>query len=256
MTLPRLRYDRIIWVLFLVIIGVVLLSAIRGRKNSFADRTEVEVVPLNGEDKLISEANVRQLLLRTFGSDLNGTELGRLEMERMEQEVEKDPFVYNADVYVDQNNILRVKIDQRAPMVRVLDNDGGNYYLDENGIKMPPSANFAAHVIVATGNLPPYSPDFQKKKRSRLKDLFLLTQTILADDFLKHFVQQIHVTNTDDFVLVPLVGDQKIVVGSIRHLEDKIERLKIFYRQGMPYAGWRKYETINLKYSGQVVCRK
>jgi cell division protein FtsQ len=35
-----------------------------------------------------------------------------------------------------------------------------------------------------------------------------------------------------------------------------LNRLKIFYKEGMPYEGWRKYETINLKYSGQVVCKR
>ena len=55
---------------------------------------------------------------------------------------------------------------------------------------------------------------------------------------------------------LPLIGDQKIVLGSARKIEDKLHRLKIFYQQGMPYAGWNLYETINLKYNGQVVCRK
>ena len=30
----------------------------------------------------------------------------------------------------------------------------------------------------------------------------------------------------------------------------------MFYREGMPYTGWRLYESINLKYNGQVVCRR
>jgi cell division protein FtsQ len=89
-----------------------------------------------------------------------------------------------------------------------------------------------------------------------LKDLFNLTKTLLADEFLKAFIQQIHLNNAGDFILVPLIGDQKIVLGSARKLEDKLNRLKIFYQQGMPYEGWTKYETINLKYGGQVVCKR
>ncbi len=121
---------------------------------------------------------------------------------------------------------------------------------------MPPSKNFAARVIVATGNVSPYTPEFREKRKSTLKDLFNITQTLLTDEFLKSFIQQIHVNNAGEFILVPLVGDQKIELGSARKLEDKLNRLKIFYQQGMPYEGWRKYETINLKYSGQVVCRR
>lgn len=253
---PSLRYDRIYWMLFVLITLVILVGAVARKKTSFADRTQVEVVPLPDGDKLISERDVSQALLRSFGNTLEGTELARLDVERMERVLEEDPFVENADTYVDQKNILHVRIRQRAPMLRVLDNSGGNYYLDSKGVKMPPSKNFTARVLVATGNVAPYTPEFRDKKRNTLKDLFALSNVILADDFLNSFIQQIHVNNAGEFILVPLVGNQKIMLGSIRRLDDKFSRLKIFYREAMPYAGWQAYETINLKYSGQVVCRK
>ena len=253
---PHIRYDRILWVVFLLVVLLVLFTAINRKKNTFADGVQVEVVPLAGGDKLISERDVRQALLVSFGNTLEGTELGRLEVERMERVLEADPFVLDAETYIDQKDVLHVKITQREPVLRVLDNNGGNYYLDKAGKKMPPSKNFAARVMVATGNVAPYTPEFREKKKNTLKDLFNLTQTLLADEFLASFVQQIHVNNAGEFVLVPLVGDQQIVLGSTRRLEDKLNRLKIFYREGMPYAGWRAYSTINLKYSGQVVCRR
>ncbi|MBL7826366.1 MAG: hypothetical protein JNJ57_07030 [Saprospiraceae bacterium] len=255
--IPNIRYDRIIWVMFLLVVGLLLYSAIGKRKNSFAEGIEVEVKPLESGDKLISERDVRQALLRSFGNTLEGTEVAQLEVERMERVLEEDPFVFNAETYMDQHNIFHVKVEQREPILRILDNNGANYYLDKNGVKMPPSKNFAARVVVATGNIAPYQEDFRKrKKRNTLKDLFALTETLMADEFLSVFIQQIHVTNTGDFVLVPLIGDQNIVLGSVRRVEDKLRRLKVFYQEGMPYAGWRKYESINLKYNGQVVCKR
>jgi cell division protein FtsQ len=53
-----------------------------------------------------------------------------------------------------------------------------------------------------------------------------------------------------------LVGDQKILLGSARKLDDKLARLKTFYQKAMPYTGWQMYERINLKFDGQVVCVK
>ena len=254
--LPRLRYDRITWLVFLLIVGVVLLSSVAQKKNSFADGVQVEVRSLASGDKLISERDVKQALLKSFGNTLEGTELARLEVERMERVLEEDPFVQDAEAYVDQKNILHVSIYQREPMLRILDNTGGNYYLDQNGVKMPSSKNFAARVLVATGNVAPYTTDFRTKKRNTLKDLFALSKILLADEFFHSFIQQIHVNNAGEFILVPLVGDQKIMLGNARKMEDKLHRLKVFYQQGMPYAGWNAYETINLKYNGQVVCRK
>lgn len=92
-------------------------------------------MPLGKGDKLISEGDVRNALLRSFGNTLEGTNLGNLEVERMERVMEEDPFVANADTSVDQNNILHVRIKQREPLIRVLNNNGGNYYLDKKGVK-------------------------------------------------------------------------------------------------------------------------
>jgi cell division protein FtsQ len=70
------------------------------------------------------------------------------------------------------------------------------------------------------------------------------------------FVQQVHVNNAGELVMVPLIGDQTIVLGSARNLDDKLRRLKIFYQEGMPHSGWKTYSSLNVKYEGQVVCRK
>jgi cell division protein FtsQ len=55
------------------------------------------------------------------------------------------------------------------------------------------------------------------------------------------------------------LGRQKIVFGSAETSEevrDKFNRLKVFYKEAMPFEGWNKYTEISLKYEGQVVCRK
>ncbi len=253
---PRLRYDRILWVVFLFALGLILLMAVARKKSDFARDTAVEVMPLAGGNKLISEGDVKQALLRSFGNTLEGTELRDLEVERMERELEKDPFVADAETYIDQQSNLHVRIEQRQPLLRILDKDGGNYYLDSDGAKMPPSKNFAARVLVATGNIPAYTIDFQKTRRNKLRDLFVLTKTLLEDPFFSGFIQQIHLNSNQEFMLVPLVGDQKIIIGSVRKLDEKLQRLKIFYKEGMPYAGWRKYSTIDARYAGQIVCKK
>lgn len=254
--LPHLRYDRVAWVMFLLAVGVIILSAVGRKKDSFSEDVEVEVVPLADGAKLITEKDVKNALAKAFGNTLEGTQLRHLEVERVERTLEQDPFVLDANAFVDAQAVLHVRIQQREPLLRVLDNSGGNYYLDRNGARMPASKNYAARVIVATGNIQPYTPDFQEKKKHKLKDLFALTNRLLADDFLANFIQQIHVNSAGDILMVPLVGDQKIVLGTMNHLESKLRRLKIFYQEGMPYVGWQKYESINLKYNGQIVCKK
>ncbi len=256
MRLPRVQYGRISWILFLIITALILLSAVTRKKNSFASETSVEIAPLASGEKMLGDRDVRQNLLQAFGNTLEGTELADLEVERIERVLESDPFVDDAEVFVGQSNALHVAIRQREPILRILDNTGGNYFLDNNGAKIPTSALYTPRVLVATGNIAPYTADFQDKRRNTLKDVFALSSMLLDDPVWSTFIQQIHVNNANEFILVPLVGDQKIVLGSIKNMEDKLRRLKIFYQEGMPYAGWRTYNTISLKYNGQVVCKK
>jgi cell division protein FtsQ len=255
-SLPKLRYDRIIWVLFLLIVGIIWLRAVRNRKTADVMRMEVYVEPLEGGSKMITENEVSNLLHKAFGSAIENTQMASLEIGRMEQKIEEDPFVNNADVFIDQKNQLRINIIQRNPVLRVMDINGGNYYLDKDGKKMPVSDNFTARVLVATGKLPPHTPDFLERRSNTLKDVFNVANQVMKDEFLSTFIQQIHVSGNGDIMMTPLIGDQIIILGSSRKLEDKLNRLKIFYKEGMPYEGWRKYATINLKYSGQVVCKR
>jgi len=69
-------------------------------------------------------------------------------------------------------------------------------------------------------------------------------------------IEQIHVSNQGEMTLVPKIGDQKIFFGKLADADKKLEKLRIFYQEGMPYEGWRKYKSIDVRYAGQIVCKK
>ena len=59
--------------------------------------------------------------------------------------------------------------------------------------------------------------------------------------------------------MIPQVGNHEIVFGAANSNKDvvaKLNKLKIFYQEGLPFEGWNKYNQINLKYKNQVVCKK
>jgi cell division protein FtsQ len=170
--------------------------------------------------------------------------------------LEQDPFVENAETFVDVKGNLNLKIYQRQPILRVIDNNNLNYYLDKNGVKMPLSKYYSARVPIITGAVPPYVNDFLKQKKYALKDVFYLVQRLNADVFFAPMIQQIVIDAAGEFTIIPILGDQKIRIGTLDDLDEKLERLKIFYKEAMPYEGWRKYRSISVKYKGQIVCKK
>jgi len=174
----------------------------------------------------------------------------------LEKVLEEHPFVLDAEDFVDAQNKVNIRIVQREPIVRIKDNNGLDYYLDKDGQQMPPSKHHAARVRVVTGNLPPYEENFLSDEKDLLTQVFKLNQKLREDEFLEALVEQIYANKRGELILSPKVGRQTILFGRYHNEDDKLRRLKVFYREGLPYKGWKAYKSFDLRYDGQVVCVK
>ena len=108
-------------------------------------------------------------------------------------------------------------------------------------------------VPVATGSIESFTHNYLKEKNSKLKDVFLLSKKISNDPFLHALVEQIHVKENGEFVLIPKVGREKIFFGYVDRMNEKFENLKIFYKNAIPREGWNKYKYFDLRWKDQVV---
>lgn len=247
---------RLIWVAVLFVAVILVVSAVEHKEGEKVERINIDIKPLADGHSMIRDTDVVVTLERTFGYTLIGVPLGMVNIGRIEEVLKEDPFVKDAEAYVDADQTVNIKIWQKKPVLRILDNNGLDYYLDENGFKMPLSRHFTPRVLTATGNIPPHSPDFLERKSHLLKDVFNLANTILRDDFFRSMIEQIHVSNRRELILIPKIGKQKIIFGDFEDASEKLYNLKVFYQEGLPYAGWQKYHTFNVKYKNQVVTEK
>jgi len=95
------------------------------------------------------------------------------------------------------------------------------------------------------------------KEISVLDDIYDISKHIYADSLLCDLVHQIYVTPEKEFVLTPVVGEQSILLGKNEDLDVKLNKLKLFYSEGLNKTNsWNKYSTINLKFKNLVVCTK
>ena len=239
--------------------GILLLitAAIQHRRN--APIASLRVLQLNNEEehRFIEEDDVRQILFQKFGHYVEGQPASQVPIAEIEAALEQSLFVRQAAIYVDAWQRLNISIEQRKPLLRVMDLRDESYYLDKDGIRIPVSTKYTARALVATGDIGAFMENFDEVEDSRLRKVFALAKYIEADPFLRHQIDQIHVQPSGFTVLIPKLGDHQIYFGSPdEEVEDKFERLKIFYREGLPYEGWNKYKEVNLAYRGQIVARK
>lgn len=246
---------RIIWIAGIILFLGLLLSAVERKRGSDSMRLKVMVMD-SLSMHFVRKSDVKRTIERRFGHILNGVQIGNLDTREVESILEKDPFIKDAEVFVDARNDINIIVHQRKPLVRVIDNAGNNYYLDEEGEYLPMSPNYTARVPVATGRITAYHQDYQKNDKHILKSLSELILRISEDDFLLSITEQIYVDGDKEFSIITKVGSYRIVIGKTDRLEEKLRNLKVFYSEGLPYGDWKKYSIINLKFKGQVVCTR
>ncbi len=246
---------RLVWVGIIFFGTALIISAVDKKQSSRIESLDIEVKPLADGSSLVKSGDILNSITRSIGFRLEGLAIRELDVARLERMLEKDPLILGADVFVDARNNLHIRVKQRQPLMRVIDQNGFSYYLDKDGVQMPLSPHFSARVLVASGYIPPHVPDFLERKRHTLKSLFLLAHDILSDPFFRDMIGQMYINNQGEIVLSPILGDQKILFGGYRDAREKLRNLKIFYKEALPYAGWRKYDFIDLRFRGQVVGR-
>jgi cell division protein FtsQ len=235
-----------------VLLGLIVL-AMDIRKERPVGEIKTRILPLPDSSFLIEEEDILVELDRGLGYPVIGQSFKTIDLARIESLLEKNPFVKDAEVFIDSRNELGIKILQRKPIVRVISNRGEQYYLDEDGNKLPLSKHFAVNIVTATGEYPPFSPEFLTENNA-LHDLFNLCTELEKDLFLKSMIVQVHVNVKKEFTLVPLIGDQKIIFGEFDDSMKKWKKLKVFYKEAMPFVGWRKYRNLDLRFRNQIVC--
>ncbi len=208
------------------------------------------------ENYFISKQEVLKILYST-GDSLVGTPIQKIPLSLLERLLKLNKYVENADVFIDIKGKLQVNLTQRKPVLRIMNANMQSYYLDEKGGKMPLSSLYSANVLVANGAIEEAYDGLNDSVQSNLvRSLFYLGNVIRADKFWTAQVEQIYIEQNQDIILIPRLGDHKIVFGDTSNTQEKLNNLLVFYQKAMPKVGWQTYHTINVKFKGQLVCSR
>lgn len=239
----------------LVIVGICLLAGylvfsifyFQGKpKDGVCTSFEVEVKNGTADEQFVSTVDIVRYI-KDKGLDPTGKQLKDINTNNIEEAILSNQLIKKADVFVTNNNAVRVAIEERKPVLRIISNTGENYYIDDEGNKMPLSRYFTANLPIATGAI---KEDFAKT------DLYKFALFLHNDKFWNAQIEQIVVLPGQDIELIPRVGEHRIVLGDLNVYEEKLDKLLAFYENGLNQTGWNKYSIINLKFDKQVVCTK
>jgi cell division protein FtsQ len=215
-------------------------------------------ININREDEnyFINKQDILKILYSP-GDSLVGTAVHRIPVSLLERLLKLNKYIEDADVFVDIKGKLQVNVQQRKPVLRILNDKYQSYYIDDKGGKMPLSTLYTANVLIANGNITEgYDGLSDSINTPLVRSIYYLGNIIRADKFWNAQVEQIYIEANNDIILIPRLGDHKIVFGDTSNTMEKLENLLVFYQKALPKVGWQTYHTINVKFKGQLVCSR
>ena len=192
-------------------------------------------------------------IIKNYGGDSTQKKsLLSIDLKKIERALEKDVWIKNAELFFDNNNFLKVSVEEREPIARLFTVTGNTFYIDSSCTILPLSDKFSARLPVFTG----FKSDariLSKQDSSLLCNIKNISIKILADSFLMAMIDQVDIAANSTFELVPKLGKQRIIFGDATDADAKFSKLKMFYKGVITQAGWNRYSIINLQYKNQVV---
>ena len=201
-------------------------------------------------------------LVQNDNNKILGEMIGNVDVEEIESKVMQIRELECAEVYRTVDGVLHIDADQRDPIMRVITNYGNNYYIDNNGVIISYKGGYTPRLIVVSGNISIHdssivsgSLDFIRSGET-LKGIYDLVTYIRGNVFWQSQIEQIWVDEKREFELIPRVGNHLIRFGSGDNIDEKFRNLETLYKNALPLAGWDRYKVINLRYDGQIICKK
>ena len=238
-----------LWLIMKIIIGAVIvgylgyifLNVAKQKSGEICNSVDIQIVD-SAHIGFIDKKEVRRLM-QVGNMVLEGRLLESINNESVATLLKKNPFVEDVTCYKTPDGVFHIRVSQRLPIMRIMADNGDDYYIDDKGRVMQ-SMGYSANLITATGNI---SRDYAKKSLVKL-GIFLRD-----DGFWNDQIVQANVDSLGDINLVPRVGSNIIHLGNVNDLETKFRNLKTFYKDVLSTVGWNKYKVINIEYPSQVI---
>lgn len=249
-----------ILIVFGILAYLIVVLGLTGENSEsrICNKIDITIADSTGNG-FITSKEVMGLVLKN-DDQLLGYPIGIINTEEMETILNQHPSIKRAEVFVCADGSLNIDIEQRKAILRIIDHNKDSYYLSADGTIIPWSDEVTIRVLVANGYI---TDDFNHNRvgyvnnaeeGNRTRGLYDIARYVDNDPFWKAQIEQIYVCRSGDIELIPRVGPHLILFGRPNDVEKKFEKLLAFYQQGLNKTGWNRYEIINLKYEGQVVC--
>lgn len=235
------------WLILIALLAYAVVAAVWvSGKNRDVRCTGIEVL-VSGETEA-GEVTRRGILdeLVNFDKGILKKTTDEIDTRKIEDYLRQFSNFESVECLLTTAGKLRINVVPIVPELRVFTGDD-SYYINKDGKRIRANAEFFADVPVVAGRFTDRFPP---------QALLPVTRAIAADSLVKNLVAMVEVADADNILLIPRVKGHVINIGDRNNLKDKFHRLKLMYTRVMPYRGWNAYDTVSVKFKGQIVATR
>ena len=241
-----MKYVIRLLLLFLSLAYIVFVTVRYSRAEDTRACTALQIDILDSAQATFISKDGIEHMLQMYRLHPVGQPMNTISPFKIEHTIESDSFIRRAICSITPGCRIRLAVIQRIPLLRVMADNGEDYYIDDAGTRME-ARGYEADLPVATGTV---TPDFARKK------LKTLGNVLRNDTFWDGQVEQIVVKPNGEIDLIMRIGDQIVHFGKIEDVPIKFRNLYAFYTDIMPKVGWYKYSEISVAYDGRIICKR
>lgn len=228
---------------YVAVMASVAGSAVRDRLCSGID------IVIQSDDPsaaafLTPEAVKREL--GTLPSRYARTRLSAIDTDSLERHLNAVNNFESIEVIRTSSGKLRLNVVPMIPEVRVF-TSAETYYINKDGKRLDAHSEYFADLPIVRGNFTHKMP---------ASGVLPVTRYIARDSLLRNLITMVEYKSPTNIILVPRIRGHVINLGDTSRLKEKFDNLTLLYRKVMPYKGWNTYDTISLKYKGQIVATR
>jgi len=235
----------------LVAVAIFWSSISSTAKNRIVESMDIVILPEN--QALFLNQTIISDSVQTIIGNPSGRSANDINIQKLEARLNKIPAVRKAEVYIALDGVLKIKIEERTPVVLVQNALQQEFYLDSQGVIIPNTSSKFCDVLVANGNIKNAIASGKIIGGETAKNIVAVAKFIAADSLWNAQFQQLYVDNYNDLILIPRIGKHSIVVGNGANLPQKFGNLRLFYDQGLKSTGWDRYKSVDISNLNQVV---
>ncbi len=238
----------------LVLVFVVSIAFSFGRQEFKTSQGVQVIIDNTYENYFVEKDEVMELMNGGERDYVTGAFLSDVDLRQLEKNIEKHPYVQDAQVYRDLRGVVSVEVQQKRPIARIFKRSEPDFYITESGEVVPESDKYTARVpLIEIDNLKLLGSGYLSDTPYG-SNLFELLLEIHRSDFWKAQIAGLTIDKIGEITIQPQVTRQLIDFGYPEKITAKLKKLRVFYKEILPVQGWNSYDRVSVKYDNQIIC--